>query len=76
MADTETTWYEYRPLRSGREGDFVILIVCESAGVEEIDVHYHHSPLSGGGGSTDGRQRVATAFSHAGMPRLINSATP
>ena len=42
VADTETTWYEYRPLRSGREGDFVILIACESAGVEELDVHYHH----------------------------------
>ena len=42
VSDTETTWYEYRPLRSGREGDFVILVVCESGGVEEIDVHYHH----------------------------------
>ena len=34
------------------------------------------SPLSAGGRSTGGRQRVATAFSHAGMPRLINSAIP
>ena len=42
VADTETSWYEYRPFRSGQEGDFVILVVCESAGVEELDVHYHH----------------------------------
>ena len=42
VADTETTWYEYRPLRSGQEGDFVILIACASSGLEEIDVHYHH----------------------------------
>ena len=34
------------------------------------------SPLAAGGGPTAGRQRVETAFSHAGMPRLINSATP
>ena len=42
VADTESTWYEYRPMRTDEEGDFVILITCESVGVEEIDVHYHH----------------------------------
>ena len=34
------------------------------------------SPLPAGAGLTDGRQRVEMAFNHAGIPRLINSATP
>ena len=34
------------------------------------------SPLPAGTGPTDGRQRVETAFNHAAIPRVINSATP
>ena len=42
VADTAVAWYEYRPVRSGEEGDFVILVACNVSGVDEIDIHYHH----------------------------------
>ena len=42
VADTDVTWYEYRPLRNGEEGEFILLIACTSSGSDEIDVHYHH----------------------------------
>ena len=42
VADTAVAWYEYRPVRSREEGDFVILIACNVSGVDEIDIHYHH----------------------------------
>ena len=28
VADTDVTWYEYRPLRNGEEGEFILLIAC------------------------------------------------
>ena len=42
VADTDATWYEYRPLRNGEDGEFILLIACTSSGYDEIDVHYHH----------------------------------
>ena len=42
VADTEVTWYEYRPLRNGEEGEFILLVACTSSGYDEVDVHYHH----------------------------------
>ena len=42
VADTDATWYEYRPLRNGEDGELILLIACTSSGYDEIDVHYHH----------------------------------
>lgn len=42
VADTETSWHEYRPPPDTRESEFVILVECTSSGWDEIDLHYHH----------------------------------
>ena len=42
VADTEVAWYQYEPFRQREERPFVLLVACESPGVEEIEVHYHH----------------------------------
>ena len=42
VADTDVTWYEYEPPRvlTRKEGRFAILFAC--AGVQELEIHYHH----------------------------------
>lgn len=40
VADTDVTWYEYEPPRTREEGRFAILFAC--AGVQELEIHYHH----------------------------------
>lgn len=42
VADTEMAWYQYEPARNREERRFILLIACESPGVEEIEIHYHH----------------------------------
>lgn len=42
VADTETSWHEYRPPPDTDESEFVLLVECTSSGWDEIDLHYHH----------------------------------
>lgn len=42
VADTTVTWYQYQPVRGREERAFVLLVACESPGLEEMEIHYHH----------------------------------
>ena len=45
VADTNTRWYEFRPPRLRREGEFVLLVVCgPDRTVDDLtlELHYHH----------------------------------
>ena len=42
VADTTVTWYQFEPGRERDERAFVLLVACESPGLEELEIHYHH----------------------------------